>query len=93
MAILGVGRDGVYQGVKTGEIPAIRCGKHIRICRQALMAKLQGEPAPIDVETVTRAWKRLLLEERLSELDAQRAEVARQLEAMEPIRERRQAAG
>lgn len=34
--ILGIGRNGAYEGVKSGEIPSIRIGKRILVPKAAL---------------------------------------------------------
>jgi excisionase family DNA binding protein len=37
---LGVGRNAVYEAVRSGEIPSLRIGRRIRIPTQALLKKL-----------------------------------------------------
>lgn len=39
---LGVGRDAVYEGVRTSEIAALRIGRRIRIPTHALLKKLES---------------------------------------------------
>jgi excisionase family DNA binding protein len=43
--VLGIGRNGAYQAVKTGEIPSIRLGKRILVPRAAL-ERLLHHPNP-----------------------------------------------
>jgi excisionase family DNA binding protein len=40
-AMLGVGRDAGYEGVRRGQIPALRVGRAWRVPRAALMKKLE----------------------------------------------------
>lgn len=39
---LGVGRDTVYEGVRIGEIAALRIGRRIRIPTHALLKRLEA---------------------------------------------------
>lgn len=39
---LGLGRDAVYEGVRTGEIVALRIGRRIRIPTHALLKRLEA---------------------------------------------------
>lgn len=39
---LGLGRDAVYEGVRTGEIAALRIGRRIRIPTHALLKRLEA---------------------------------------------------
>lgn len=41
-AILGLGRNGAYEAVRRGEIPAIRLGKLLRVPKAALERLLNG---------------------------------------------------
>lgn len=40
--LLNIGRNAAYEGVRRGEIPAVKIGKSIRVPRAALM-RLLGE--------------------------------------------------
>lgn len=44
-ALLGIGRNSAYEGVKSGDIPSIRIGNRILVPRTALEAKLAGKAA------------------------------------------------
>jgi excisionase family DNA binding protein len=41
-AILGLGRNGAYEAVRRGEIPAIRLGKKLRVPKAVLERMLSG---------------------------------------------------
>ena len=43
--ILGIGRNGAYEGVKSGEIPSIRIGKRILVPKAALDRMLARDVA------------------------------------------------
>ena len=42
-ALLGIGRNSAYEGVKTGDIPSIKIGNRILIPKAALEVKLTGK--------------------------------------------------
>jgi excisionase family DNA binding protein len=44
-ALLGIGRNGAYQLVADGTLPAIHLGRRVVIARQALMQFLEAVPA------------------------------------------------
>ena len=54
-ALLGIGRNGAYEGVRSGQIPAIRIGKRILIPKAALDRMLARDPVATGAgcETVT----------------------------------------
>jgi excisionase family DNA binding protein len=43
--ILGIGRASAYEGIKKGQIPAIRVGRRLVVPRTALERLLAGEAA------------------------------------------------
>ena len=63
--ILGIGRSAAYQGVRTGEIPAIRIGKRWIVLRQVLEQRL-STAKPSTPEMQISAELILALEQLLS---------------------------
>lgn len=43
MRFLQIGRNQCYEAIRTGEIPAVRVGRSIRVLKRALLASL-GDP-------------------------------------------------
>lgn len=41
--LLGIGRNGAYEGVRSGQIPSIRIGKRILVPKAALERMLAGD--------------------------------------------------
>ena len=41
--VLGIGRATAYEGVRTGDIPAIRVGRRLRVPTAAIVRMLAGE--------------------------------------------------
>ena len=41
--LLGIGRNGAYEGVRSGQIPSIRIGKRILVPKAALERMLAGK--------------------------------------------------
>lgn len=77
--LLGKGKDAVYAAVHAGEIPHIKCGAHIRICKGALMQKLHGpQQTTISLEQqelVALRVRRMELSAGLAAVDARIAEI------------------
>lgn len=45
-ALLGLGRQTVYDGCSRGEIPHLRVGRRIVFCREVVLAWFRGQTLP-----------------------------------------------
>lgn len=48
--LLGIGRNGAYEGVRSGQIPSIRIGKRILVPKAALERMLAGNGEAVGPE-------------------------------------------
>ena len=80
--LLGVGRDAAYAAAKAGEIPVIRCGKHLRIPLEALKRMLSGGGG-VDAAALADEVEARQLRNKLAQLDARRGVVLARLEELE----------
>ena len=74
---LGFGRDAAYIAARQGKIPVIKMGRCLRVPVEALNRLLAGDDS-LEFSAVVTKLEVLRLESRISELDAQRAELVRQ---------------
>jgi excisionase family DNA binding protein len=80
--ILDVGRDAVRAGIRNGDIPSIRAGKHIKVPLPALQSMLRGENQP-DESEIARQVHLMGLRSQLARLDADRDVLAKQIAEIE----------
>jgi excisionase family DNA binding protein len=45
--LLGIGRSAAYEAVRRGEIPSVRIGRRVLVCRHQLL-DMVGVPTPTD---------------------------------------------
>ncbi|MCE5200538.1 MAG: excisionase family DNA-binding protein [Armatimonadota bacterium] len=80
--ILGTGRDAVRAGIRDGNIPSIRVGKHIRIPLPSFKSLLSGE-SKLDESEIARQIHLMSLRSELERLNAVSEVLVRQIADIE----------